>query len=202
MRKFAEYSILINNMLTTIVLKNFASRKKYKPGAAVSVNRGYGRYLIKQGYVLSKTVKNEKVANNLLAEEGRKKEAKIQQAKLIKESLEKENISFVVTNCNGNGILFGAISVKDILKKLHSLNKLYISIKAHEVLLKKAIKTYGVYESSIFLYEDIEARVMIYVGNSNDQIGKMINNQHKLNSPEEITEETKKTQIEEKTNND
>jgi ribosomal protein L9 len=149
-------------MLKTIVLKNFASRKKHKLGGTISLNRGYGRYLIKQGYVLPETYKNKEIANKLLLEEQRKKESKITNAHMIKTNLEKENISFIITNCNGNGILFGAISVKDIVRKLNTINeKLYGSIKAHEVRLKKAIKTHGIYICEIFLYDDIHAYVNI-----------------------------------------
>jgi ribosomal protein L9 len=188
-----EYSILIINMLKTIVLKNFASRKKYKTGTTVPVSRGYGRYLIKQGYVLPETEKNHQVAEKVLLDEKNKKEAKMNKAIHVKNSLEKENISFIITNCNGNGVLFGAISIKDIGKKLSVINSsLYGSIKNNEISLKKPIKTYGVYECFVFLYEDVEAKFNIYVGSSKENINTMISKNQK-------NEETKK---EEEKNND
>lgn len=174
---FLEYSILIINMLKTIVLKNFTNKKKYKIGSTLVVTRGYGRYLINNSYVLPDTDCNREIANSIIEEEKFKKNNKILKANEIKESLEKEVISFIITNCNGNGILFGAISVKDIINKLNILNKsLYNSIKPNEVHLKNIIKTYGIYQCSIFLYEDIETVLNIYVGNSREHIDKLVGN--------------------------
>lgn len=169
-------------MLKTIVLKNFASRKKYKTGTTIPLSRGYGRFLIKQGYVLPETEKNHKLAEKVISDEKAKKEIKLKKALEIKNSLERENLSFIITNCNGNGLLFGAISIKDIIKKLNVLNSsLYGHIKNNEVSLKQIIKTYGVYECSVFLYEDVEAVFNIYVGSSKENINNMISKNDKTN---------------------
>lgn len=181
MRNLREYSILINIMLKTIVLKNSASKKKHKTGTTIPLKRGYGRYLIKQGYVLPETEKNHEIAKKVLEDEKNKKEAKMRRALEIKSSLEKENLSFIVTNCNGNGVLFGAISIKEIMKKLNVINgNLYGSIKNNEISLKNSIKTYGVYECSVFLYEDVEAKFNIYIGSSKENINTMISKNEKL----------------------
>jgi ribosomal protein L9 len=183
-------------MLKTIVLKNFASRRKYKTGTTVPVSRGYGRYLIKQGYVLPETEKNHLIAEKVLKDEQAKKETKMKKALEVKNSLEKENISFIITNCNGNGVLFGAISIKDIIKKLNIINSgLYGSIKNNEISLKKAIKTYGIYECSVFLYEDVEAIFNIYVGSSKENINSMINKNQKIIETSSINEKSDKEEI-------
>jgi ribosomal protein L9 len=183
-------------MLKTIVLKNFSTKKKHKLGANVNVSRGYGRYLIRQGYVLSATEKNYLLSEKLLLEEKSKKDIKTSQALDIKNSLEKENLSFIIANCNGNGILYGAICIKDIIKKLNTINKsLYGSIKNNEVLLKNIIKEYGIYKATIYLYEGIEADINIYVGNSQESINKMIQNEKKKET-ENIS--NNKTEISEK----
>ena len=182
-------------MLKTIVLKNFASRRKYKTGTTVPVSRGYGRYLIKQGYVLPETEKNHLIAEKVLKEEQAKKETKMRRALEIKNSLEKENISFIITNCNGNGVLFGAISIKDIMRKLNIINSgLYGNIKNNEISLKKSIKIYGVYEASVFLYEEIEAVFNIYVGSSKENINSMISKNQKIIDVS-INEKTDKKEI-------
>ena len=182
-------------MLKTIVLKNFDSRRKYKTGTTVPVSRGYGRYLIKQGYVLPETEKNHLIAEKVLKEEQAKKETKMRRALEIKNSLEKENISFIITNCNGNGVLFGAISIKDIMRKLNIINSgLYGNIKNNEISLKKSIKIYGVYEASVFLYEEIEAVFNIYVGSSKENINSMISKNQKIIDVS-INEKTDKKEI-------
>lgn len=195
-----EYSILINIMLKTIVLKNFASRRKYKTGTTVPLSRGYGRYLIKQGYVLPETEKNHKVAEKVLLDEQAKKETKMKKALDIKNTLEKESICFIITNCNGNGVLFGAISIKDIMKKLNVINSsLYGNIKNNEITLKNSIKTYGIYECSVFLYEDIEAKFNIYVGSSKENINIMIN-QKDINERTNIKDIKEDVKIEKENN--
>lgn len=173
-------------MLKTIVLKKFPSKKKHKVGSTISLRRGYVRHLIKQGYVLSHNEDNNKVAEEILLEEKKKKEAKLAQAEMVKKSLEKENISFIVTNCNGNGVLFGAISIKDIVSRIHAINQqLYGAIRANHIVLKKAIKTYGVYECNIFIYDEVETKINVYVGASNDAISKMISVDKKKNEPKD-----------------
>jgi len=179
-------------MLETIILKNFSSRKKYITGSEILLNRGYARYLMKQGYILPNNSRNQEVAQKLLLEEKNKREKKLLHAYNIKQQLEKEKISFIITNCNGNGVLFGAISIKDICRKLNSINmNLYASITPNHLRLKKIIKTYGVYECHVFLYDDVETTFKIYVGNSSENIQKMIGEENKKN-PHQNIEEIKK----------
>jgi ribosomal protein L9 len=182
-------------MLETIVLKNFNNKKKYKIGECISLNKGYARYLIKNGYGLANTESNRLNAKKLLLEEKNKREIKSQKALDIKNSLEKENLSFIIVNCNGNGILYGAICIKDIIKKLNLINKnLYGNIKNNEIVLKNTIKQYGIYKAHIFLYEDIEAQLNIYVGNSQESINKMIQSEKKIeiNTTDNKVEKTEK----------
>lgn len=179
-------------MLKTIVLKNFNNKKKYKTGESVKLKRGYSRYLTKKEYALPDTDKNHILAEKLLLEEQKKKDIKSQRALEIKTSLEQENLSFIIVNCNGNGILYGAICIKDIIKKLNIINKnLYGNIKNNEIILKNVIKEYGVYKAYIFLYEGIEAQLNIFVGNSQEAINKMIDKELKLNTPVNNTVESK-----------
>jgi ribosomal protein L9 len=161
-------------MLKTIILKNFASKKKYKIGSTIPLNRGYARYLIREKYVLPANKNTQMIIQKLLSEEEIKKDTKILQANDIKTKLEKENITFIITNCNRNGILFGSISLKDIIRNLHKVNPLYTSINANNLKLEKMIKIYGIYACNVFLYNNIEANFYIYVGNSQENINKMI----------------------------
>lgn len=148
---------------------------------------------MKQGYILPDNSRNQTVAHKLLLEEKKKREAKLLQAFTVKQQLEKEKISFIITNCNGNGVLFGAISVKDICRKLNSINvSLYASIKPNHLRLKKIIKTYGVYECHLFLYDDVETTFKIYVGNSSENIQKMMVEENKKTPTPNNTEEIKK----------
>ena len=61
--------------------------------------------------------------------------------------------------------------------------------------LKKSIKTYGVYECSVFLYEDVEAVFNIYVGSSKENINSMINKNQKITDVSSVNEKTDKEGI-------
>jgi ribosomal protein L9 len=155
-------------MLKTIVVKN-TGKNKYTPGTVVEFSRGYARYLIKQGKVLYATEKNQIVAEKLLTEEKKKRAEKIKIAEILEEKLKKEKISFISSQYNGNGILFGAIKIVDIVNSLHKLSKDYYNIKNGDVSLNKVIKTHGIYLLTIFLYER-EVKIPVIVGKSEQDI--------------------------------
>lgn len=153
-----------------VVKNNISNKKKYFIGQKILISRGFARFLITKGSVIIDNKLNSEKINKLITFEEKRKEEKRKEMEVIKDLLEKENIFFVVTNCNDNGILFGSISIRDIIKKLIEINKIYSFIKADQINLKEIIKTYGIYNCNIYLYDNISANINIYVGNSNEHI--------------------------------
>lgn len=178
-------------MLKTIVVKN-TGKNKYTPGSVASFARGYARYLVKQGKVLYATESNQSLAKKLLAEEQKKRAEKIKQSEIIGDKLLKEKISFIVQQYNGNGILFGAIKISDIVRELHHLSKDYAFIKNNDVSLNNVIKTHGIYVITISLYEK-EVKVPVLVGKSDQEIRQMAEEYKNIGKVKVNAQEEEKT---------
>lgn len=181
-------------MLNVIVLENNKSaKKKYSPGTIVPLNRGYARYLINKGNVLSATEKNQVISKKILEEKAKKKNEKIKNAQIVKDKLEKEEIFFVCNRYNGNGTLFGAIKVQDVVNYLHKLSPLYKDIKSHDVLINIPVKIHGFYVVTVYLYE-INVKIPMFVGKSEVDVETIKKQYLESLNPETKEEETDESQ--------
>ena len=132
-----------------------------KIGDQKNISDGYAKnFLIPKGYAIEATAAN---LNNLKGKkdsEQYQKEQDIKAANELKEKL--ENISVVIKTKSGeNGKLFGSITAKDIAEKLEKDHKIKLDKK--KIVLDEAIKTLGVVNVEVRLYEGIHTKLKVEV---------------------------------------
>ncbi len=132
-----------------------------KAGEVKEVKDGYGKnFLVGKGLALHAT--NE-VLNKYKADQKRKIEieaAEIKEAEDLKEKLSTFQLT-IKHKVGNNGSLFGAITNKEISEELKKQTKLEIDKK--HIVVKKAIKSVGIYEVDCKLGHAIHGSLKIDV---------------------------------------
>ena len=135
-------------------------------GALVQVRRGYAcNYLLPQKKALRATKENRTYfENNRLMLEARNTERRAD-AKYIAEKTDKLQVT-VIRQGQENGILYGSVSVRDIVQVLQEQG---ILIERRHIDLDRSIKKIGVYSVPLLLHEDVEASVLLNVARSEEE---------------------------------
>ena len=151
-------------------------------GDVVSVKDGYAfNYLIPMNKVLPATPENlknlETTKVKMLAEDKKHKDLAQQVAKKIPSHI------LLAREVNENGVLYGAISMKDIADALPAVtDKHSIHLKNHH------IHTYGLYDIQVELHHDVIVDVQLSISDTIDNAQKQLSCQPHQN-------ETKEAQI-------
>jgi len=132
-----------------------------KKGSVVEVSEGYARnYLIKNKIAIEATSDN---MNALKSQQGalmKRKERDCEEAKQLAEVMKKLVLKFNVKAGEG-GRLFGSVTAKDIAEKLNKEYKIEVDKK--KVMLDDAIKTAGITEVEIKLYEGVNTKIKVQI---------------------------------------
>ncbi len=130
-----------------------------KAGDIVNVKNGYANnYLIPERKAIVANKKNKSDLEGRMAEINSNNQKKIDEAKIIKSKIDGSSITISMES-NDEGILYGAVSQKQILEALQ-LKK--IDIKSDMIALIP-IKSLGEFELKIRIYEDIESTLQVIV---------------------------------------
>lgn len=131
-----------------------------KKGEIKEVKDGFGTFLIKKG---SAKLANSQALNELnmqkSAEEFHKQEDK-DKAQEISDKISGQKVTLRL-KAGENGNLFGAVTNKDIAKKVNEI--FGISVDKHSVILDTNIKECGTYSVPVKLYPEITANVNVEV---------------------------------------
>lgn len=127
----------------------------------VEVNEGYARnYLLPRKIATIADNKSVSEANSKKQAIQFKKDVEREKAVEIKERIEKAVIEFRLKTGEGNK-LFGSVTNKEVKEKLAEVLNLDIDKKKIEI--NTQIKTAGMYEASIKLYEGVVAKLKLKV---------------------------------------
>lgn len=127
----------------------------------VEVNEGYARnYLLPRKIATIADNKATSEANSKKQALQYKKDVEREKAMEIKEKIEKAVIEFRLKIGEGNR-LFGSVTNKEVKEKLAEVLKLNIDKKKIEI--NTQIKTAGMYEANIKLYEGVVAKLKLKV---------------------------------------
>jgi len=132
-----------------------------KKGSVVEVSEGYARnYLIKNKIAIEATSDN---MNALKSQQGalmKRKERDCEEAKQLAEVMKKLVLKFNVKAGEG-GRLFGSVTAKDIAEKLNKEYKIEVDKK--KVMLDDAIKTAGITQVEVKLYEGVNTKIKVQI---------------------------------------
>lgn len=142
-----------------VILKEDVKKLGLK-GDLVNVSDGYARnFLIPRGLVEEATEGSIKQLKQKVKANKRKKIEKASEAKEVATELEKEK--FVISVKSGeNGRLFGSVTTKDIAD---AVKKAGYKIDKRKISLSENIKSLGVHNIQVKLYEGVSANLKIQV---------------------------------------
>lgn len=131
-----------------------------KKGDVKEVKDGFARFLISKG--------NAKLANSqALNELSMQKSAQAfheqenkEKAQEISDTISGKKVTLKL-KAGENGNLFGAVTTKDIAKKVNEVFN--INVDKHSVILDTNIKECGIYDVPVKLYPEITAKVKVEV---------------------------------------
>lgn len=121
----------------------------------VEVSEGYARnYLLPKGLAIQANNQSISEAKTKQSSLDFKKQTRKEDAEKIKETLEREKIQFIL-KLGKDGRLFGSITSKEIAEEIKRVHKFDIEKKKIEI--DNSIKTAGIYNARIKLYEGVTA---------------------------------------------
>ena len=144
--------------MKVILLKDV--KKLGKAGDVINASDGYARnFLFPKGLAKEATDNNMHILNNQKENERKKKLAELEAAKKLASELKGKEIKITVKT-GDNGKLFGAITSKDVAKKIKELYKVEIDKKK---IVMETIKVAGGYEIEVKLYPEVSTKMKVII---------------------------------------
>lgn len=146
------------NKVKVILKENIKSIGK--KDEIVNVSDGYARnFLFAKGLAVEATPGNLAKLQTKKDSQAFKKNVEKEEAQKIAEKLAKIKLEFKV-KAGENGKIFGGISTKEIAEKLEK--EYQIKVDKKKIELKEAIKTLGITNVEIKLYEGVVGKVKVH----------------------------------------
>lgn len=132
-----------------------------KKDDVINANDGYARnFLIPKGKALEANNGNMAKLQSKQDSNAHKKALEKAEAEKIKAQIEK--ITLVINvKAGGNGKIFGGVTAKEISDELKKKHKIEIDKK--KILLKETIKTLGIFNIDVKLFEDVQGQIKVQV---------------------------------------
>lgn len=144
--------------MKVILLKDV--KKLGKAGDVINASDGYARnFLFPKGLAKEATDNNMHILNNQKENERKKKLAELEAAQKLASELKGKEIK-ITGKTGDNGKLFGAITSKDVAKKIKELYKVEIDKKK---IVMETIKVAGGYEIEVKLYPEVSTKMKVMV---------------------------------------
>ena len=144
--------------MKVILLKDV--KKLGKAGDVINASDGYARnFLFPKGLAKEATDNNMHILNNQKENERKKKLAELEAAQKLASELKGKEIKITVKT-GDNGKLFGAITSKDVAKKIKELYKVEIDKKK---IVMETIKVAGGYEIEVKLYLEVSTKMKVII---------------------------------------
>ncbi len=142
-------------------------------GDVVNVKDGFARnFLIPKNKAIHYSAANYKVFEDQKKEFEAKNQESIKNANDIKKTINKKDI-VIIENASDDGRLYGAVNSNSIALQVNKLSK-GLEITKSDISLEKPIKETGVYEVSVNLYSDIDAKLRLIVARNESEIKTVI----------------------------
>ena len=130
-----------------------------KKGTVIEVSEGYAKnYLFKNKIAVEANNSNMNVLKSQQGALMKRKERDLEEAKELAKMMEKLVLKFKVKAGEG-GRLFGSVTSKDIAEKL----EYKIEVDKKKVMLDDAIKTAGITQVEVKLYEGVTTKVKVEI---------------------------------------
>jgi large subunit ribosomal protein L9 len=145
--------------MEVILLENV--KKLGKIGSKVKVANGFARnYLLKNNKALVASKENLAIFEKRREELNKKNNALKNEAVKIQKEIDKFELKIIKNSMEG-GILYGSLTIKEIIQNLELHN--FKNISANMIELKEQIKKIGDYTVIINLHADIQASIKVKV---------------------------------------
>ena len=142
-------------------------------GDIVNVKDGFAKnFLIPKKKAIHYSAANYKVFEDQKKEFEAKNKESISNANDIKKSINRKDI-VIIENASDDGRLYGAVNGNSISIQVNKLSK-GLEITKSDISLEKPIKETGVYEVSVNLYSDIDAKLRLIVARNESEIKTVI----------------------------
>ncbi|MBP1890815.1 large subunit ribosomal protein L9 [Clostridium moniliforme] len=144
--------------MKVILLKDV--KKLGKKGDVINASDGYARnFLFPKGLAKEATENNLHILNNQKENERKQKLAELEAAQKLASELKGKEIK-IVGKAGDNGKLFGAITSKDVAKKIKETYKIDIDKKK---IVMETIKVAGGYEIEVKLYPEVSTKMKVII---------------------------------------
>ncbi|MDQ0151124.1 50S ribosomal protein L9 [Eubacterium multiforme] len=144
--------------MKVILLKDV--KKLGKKGDVINASDGYARnFLFPKGVAKEATDNNLHILNNQKENERKQKLAELEAAQKLASELKGKEIK-IVGKAGDNGKLFGAITSKDVAKKIKEAYKIDIDKKK---IVMETIKVAGGYEIEVKLYPEVSTKMKVII---------------------------------------
>ena len=144
--------------MKVILLKDV--KKLGKKGDVINASDGYARnFLFPKGLAKEATENNLHILNNQKENERKQKLAELEAAQKLASELKGKEIK-IVGKAGDNGKLFGAITSKDVAKKIKETYKIDIDKKK---IVMETIKVAGGYEIEVKLYPEVLTKMKVII---------------------------------------
>lgn len=131
-----------------------------KVGDVINASDGYARnFLFPKGLAKEATDNNMHILNNQKENERKQKLAELEAAQKLASELKGKEIK-IIGKAGDNGKLFGAITSKDVAKRIKELYKVEIDKKK---IVMDTIKIAGGYEVEVKLYPEVSTKMKVII---------------------------------------
>ncbi|MGL4572705.1 MAG: 50S ribosomal protein L9 [Clostridium sp.] len=131
-----------------------------KVGDVINASDGYARnFLFPKGLAKEATDNNMHILNNQKENERKQKLAELEAAQKLASELKGKEIK-IIGKAGDNGKLFGAITSKDVAKRIKELYKVEIDKKK---IVMDTIKIAGGYEIEVKLYPEVSTKMKVII---------------------------------------
>lgn len=144
--------------MKVILLKDV--KKLGKKGDVINASDGYARnFLFPKGLAKEATENNLHILNNQKENERKQRLAELEAAQKLASELKGKEIR-IEGKAGDNGKLFGAITSKDVSKKIKETYKIDIDKKK---IVMETIKVAGGYEIEVKLYPEVSTKMKVII---------------------------------------
>ncbi len=134
---------------------------KGKKGDLINVSDGYARnFLLPRQLAVEASQSNVNTLNQRKAAEKSRRDKEITAAKELAEKISQITVT-IKAKAGENGKLFGSITSKDIAETLKAKHK--IDLDKRKILLDDSLKSLGVQEVEVKLYEGVSSKFKVKV---------------------------------------
>lgn len=170
-------------------------------GDVVEVKNGFARnFLIPRKYAIHYSKANFKSFEDKKKEFEAQNEASLEKAQSIKSLINSKDI-IIIENASDDGRLYGAVNGSAIASKINSINS-ELNITKSNIVLEKPIKEIGIYNVTVSLYADIDAKLRLIVSKTEAEAEVLLKSENEKSANSKKSAEKKASKKKVKNNSE